>query len=174
MAANTGSLLAVCWWCDCWWKYDEHIFRQMLQTLRHCVDERLKHVCFHAPPYHFRNKRSCQEASGPCWGCKKEVWPPRMHFIVFLFQTHIPSLERTHTHTHACTHVLCHWPFLSWLHTVELKSLKIRAVLAFSCLQITLFLLSWDTRFLQHRRPWWKCSPEHWRCFVFSVVQSDS
>lgn len=101
MAASVGSLLAVCWWCDCWWKYDEHIFRQMLQTLRHLihrVDERLKHICLHTPPYHFWNKRSCQEATGPCWGCKKEVWLPTMPFIVFLSQEHISSLERTHTH----------------------------------------------------------------------------
>lgn len=98
---------------DCWWKHDKHIFRQMLQTVRHlihvCVDECFKHICFHTPPYHFWNKRNCREASGPRRGWKKEVWPPTLHFIVFLAQAHITSLDITHTHTQ------CHWPFVQCL-----------------------------------------------------------
>lgn len=166
MASSAGSLLAVCWWCDCWWKYDEHIFRQMLQTVRHLihsVDECLKHICFCALPYRHRNKRSYREAPGPRWGCKKEVWPPTLHFIVFLSQAHITSLERTHTHAHTLSVTdLLFSGFTLWRFNLD-----IRAVLAFPCVRITLFLLLRDTRFLQCQRPWWRSSPEHWTRFVF-------
>lgn len=140
----------------------------MLQTVRHLihsVDECLKHICFSTPPYRHRNKRSCREAPGPRWGCKKEVWPPTLHFIVFLSQAHITSLERTHTRAHA--HTLSVTDLLFSGFTLWRFNLDIRAVLAFPCVQITLFLLSRDTRFLQCQRPWWRSSPEHWTCFIF-------
>lgn len=45
-------------------------------------------------PLSFRRK----ETSGPCCVCKKEVWPPTLHSIVFpLSNTHHITGKDTHT-----------------------------------------------------------------------------
>lgn len=82
-----------------------------VRHLTHRVDECFKHVCFHMLPYHFwKKKKICREASGPRWGCKKEVWPPTLHFAVFLSQAHITSWK-SHTHTHTVSLTFCSVPF---------------------------------------------------------------
>lgn len=96
----------------------------------------------------FEIKEAVREATGPRWSCKKKVWQPTLHFIVFLSQAHITSPERTHTRALSVTDLLFSG-FTLWRF-----NLLIRAVFAFPCIQIALFL-SRDTRFLQHQRPWW-------------------
>lgn len=109
----TACCLLIVWLLmEVWWAYF-----QMLQTVRpliHSVDECLKPICFHTHLL-IKIKEAVGRPQGHVGAARKRCGRPRCT-ILWFFLRHT-SLERTHSHTH--THSQCHWPFVQWLHIVE-------------------------------------------------------